>query len=635
MIFSKLKIFSRIPKDFSESLSQKMLVKNQFLPVHKSSNFKGVPAADDHNFRRISFSSCATDGTQSKKNSEFLKETRYRQDVESYADAPLLRSAPQRLTPPLPALTQNKNPSVDFYSERENSVHLKANRIFSLPLLAASLRRNFAAVLLAFAFVPAFAAQKTLVLGGENGWKNISEMDGIALGKGQFGYDAIVLSTAAQNADASTDMLVTFDNGNFSDKAGNYKILENSLVSVSDSVKGDGAALSRGNGKGLTLRGKDGSLFGSEGNSGSFMIEFWLCPAIAENGETVFSWRSSLNYNNYAEYQMISAIMSKNHLVWTFNNLFFGFKNEKVILQGISNIVPQKWSRHTVSFDEENGILEYLVDGRTEDLVYVTKNGHESGEVCNPVLGKKASLEFCGAYTGKIDNIRINRYSYGKELADVFTTGNEKYKIDGGKFVTEPILVSHSAVMKKIDALMSVPSQTDVKFYVRSGDNCFGWTDSYPEWKEIVPGEDISDVSGLYFQVSAELLPDGGAEKTPAITELAIKYDEQDEPLPPFSVLANAGDGSVTLSWSYSVDDSAGGYLVYYGNRPGEYLGRTAVEGASPVKAGNQSSITLSGLQNGKIYYFAVAAYSKIDGRIIGTLSKEVYARPSSRLAKK
>ncbi len=299
MIFFK-KIFSRIPKDFSESLSQKTLVKNQFLPVQKDS--------------------------------------------------------------------RNKNPSLDFYSARENSVHLKANRIFSLRFVAASVRRKFVAVLLAFAFVPAFAAQKTLVLGGENGWKNISEMDGLAIGKGQFGYDAIVLSTAAQNADASTDMLVTFDNGNFSDRVGNYKILENSLGSVSDSVKGDGAALSRGNGNGLTLRGKDGSLFGSEGNSGSFMIEFWLCPAIAENGETIFSWRSSLNYNNYAEYQMISAIMSKNHLVWTFNNLFFGFKNEKVILQGISNVVPQKWSRHTVSFDEENGILEYLVDGRTEDL---------------------------------------------------------------------------------------------------------------------------------------------------------------------------------------------------------------------------------------------------------------------------
>ncbi len=596
MIFSNLKLIFKVSKDFARSLSQKTLVKNQFLSISAGSQSHGVPRFAGRYVRGTWFSNCATDGTQSKKSSEFLKETRYRQDADNCANV-----------------------------QRENSVSF----------VAASLRRNSVAALLLFAFAPLFAAQKTLVLGGENGWKNVSEMSGLALGKGQFGYDAIVLSTSSQTVDFNTDMLVTFDGGNFSDKAGNYKVIENSLVPTADCVKGDGAALSRGNGTGLSLRGKDGSLFGSEGNSGSFMIEFWLCPATAENGETIFSWRSSLNYNNYAEYQMISAIISKNHLVWTFSNLFFGFKNEKVILQGISNVVPQKWSRHTISFDEKNGLLEYLVDGRTEDLIYVTKNGHESGNVCNPVLGKKATLEFCGVYTGKIDNIRINRHSHESELADVFTTGNEKYKIDGGKFVTEPILVSHSAVMKKIDALMSVPAQTDVKFYVRSGDNCFGWTDSYPEWKEILPGEDISGVSGLYFQVSAELLPDGGAEKTPAITELSIKYDEQDEPLPPFSVLANAGDGSVTVSWSYSVDDSAGGYLVYYGNRPGEYLGRTAVEGASPVKAGNQTSITLNGLQNGKIYYFAIAAYSKIDGRIIGTLSKEVYARPSSRLAKK
>jgi len=32
--------------------------------------------------------------------------------------------------------------------------------------------------------------------------------------------------------------------------------------------------------------------------------------------------------------------------------------------------------------------------------------------------------------------------------------------------------------------------------------------------------------------------------------------------------------------------------------------------------------------KNGKIYYFAIATYSKYDDRIVGTLSKEVYARP-------
>ena len=73
---------------------------------------------------------------------------------------------------------------------------------------------------------------------------------------------------------------------------------------------------------------------------------------------------------------------------------------------------------------------------------------------------------------------------------------------------------------------------------------------------------------------------------------------------------------------------------MYYGNRPGEYLGRVAVEGTSPVRVGDVTSVTLHGLKNGTIYYFAVAAYSKIDDRILGTLSKEVFARPSARLAR-
>lgn len=52
-----------------------------------------VPADDDHDVRKISFSNCATDGTQSKKSSEFLEEARYRQDAENYADATSPHSA--------------------------------------------------------------------------------------------------------------------------------------------------------------------------------------------------------------------------------------------------------------------------------------------------------------------------------------------------------------------------------------------------------------------------------------------------------------------------------------------------------------------------------------------------------------
>jgi hypothetical protein len=130
----------------------------------------------------------------------------------------------------------------------------------------------------------------------------------------------------------------------------------------------------------------------------------------------------------------------------------------------------------------------------------------------------------------------------------------------------------------------------------------------------------------------AELMPDGNGEKTPAITSITLDFTELPEPLPPFVVKAVAGNGSVTVSWNYSVDDTAGGYYLYYGTRPGEYLGRMAIEGESPINVGNITSYTVTGLENGKIYYFAVAAWSAYDVRVVGNLSKEVFARPLARL---
>ena len=280
-------------------------------------------------------------------------------------------------------------------------------------------------------------------------------------------------------------------------------------------------------------------------------------------------------------------------------------------------------------------MLEYLVDGRTESLAFITESGHENSTVCYPVLGVKAGIEICSDYAGRIDNLKISHIPARKQGADTFASENEKYRVSGGRFETKPILVSQAAVIEKIDALMSIPAQTDIRFYIRSGDNCYGWNANYPQWKEVSSGEAISGVSGLYFQIAADFLPDGSGSQTPRLTEIAVTYEEQNEPLPPFMVRAQAGDGSVTLTWNSSVDDNAGGYYVYYGNRPGEYLGRTAVEGSSPVNVGNKTEVTLSGLENGRIYYFAVSAYSKIDGRINGILSKEVFARPSSRLTKK
>ncbi len=472
-----------------------------------------------------------------------------------------------------------------------------------------------------------------MIFGGDVGWNEIESMSGLMKGVGRYGNDALQLVSSTQGANDSTDLLLTFDGSEMRDSTGHYEVASNGLLQTKDAVRGKGAAVSRGDFHGIILKGDRSSIFGGTGKIGSFTMEFWLSPSLAENGEIVFNWRSSLNSKNYSKYQMISATFFSNHLRWKFSNIFSDFEMDEVVLDGITTVVPKRWSRHTLSFDEETGALEYRVDGRLEAIQYITETGHENGTVCEPNLGVAAKIEICPQYTGKIDNFRIDRFVKNSE-GDCISSGNEKFKIDGGKFTTKPLLVSHSASLDEIIADMNLPPQTEVRFFVRSGDNCYEWEENYPAWKEVVPGEKILGVSGLYFQLSVELLPDGGGDHTPLVSEITLSYTEQDDPLPPFMVFAEPGDGCVRLSWSGSVDKNAGGYYVYYGNRPGEYLGVAAFEGASPIKVGEKTSITLRGLKNGTIYYFAVSSYSRFDSRISGELSKEVYARPSARLSR-
>ncbi|MCK9169579.1 MAG: hypothetical protein M0P01_04120 [Treponema sp.] len=479
----------------------------------------------------------------------------------------------------------------------------------------------------------------SITLGGKEGWSKLSLRKGVTEGTGRFGYTCIELATNARTDDRNTDALVDFEKRPFSERTGNYSVGTDLLGITTESVMGKGAALGRGRG-GMLLKGRAGSVFGTEGPTGSFYIEFWLAPSLSENGEVVFDWRSSRNMQlnvsdsrkNSILYQMITGVFNKNHIEWTFTNVFDGCPEEDIVISGMKNIVPDVWSHHAVSYDEESGRLEYRVDGQLEAVEYVTSTGHESGTVYSLYLGVPADIDLCPLYTGKIDDFRIQRGTYDaallEESEEASGLGYSKFLTSGGRIETQPLQTSMGTSIDSVSAVMNEPPQTAIMLYVRSGDNFFNWTDAYPEWKPVKNGAKITDIRGLYFQVAADLYPDGDGNTTPSLTQLVINYTKELEPLPPFKIKAVPGDGSVTLTWSYSVDESAGSYLVYYGTRSGEYLGRTALQGPSPVNAGNTTSITITGLKNGTIYYFAVSAGSKFDTRINGQLSQEVYARP-------
>lgn len=474
------------------------------------------------------------------------------------------------------------------------------------------------------------AEEKIVTLGGKSGWPELESSAGVARGTGRFGYECLQLATNSRSVGSKTDLLIDFEGSVPEDLVGNYEVKDNAIVRSPKAKMGSGAGLSRGT-KGIRLSGGEGSLFGTSGIAGSFLIEFWLNPSIAENGERVFSWRSSRTVSNSPMYQMISAGFYKNHLEWDFTNVFNGYDadNGNIKIASYSTIIPNVWTHHAISFDEDTGLLEYRINGRLEALKYVTSNGREvGGSVYMPILGVIADIDICPGYTGLIDDFRIQRSVHTQSAVDM---RYDTYARDGGRFVTKPIMVSQDARLTKVDVSLSTPSQTSVLLYVRSGDNYFSWDEDEPEWIPVRNHASIDDIKGMYFQLAADLYPDGSGSVSPSVMQVDLHFKEVAAPLPPFKVTAEAGDGEITLSWSHSVDNLTGGYYIYYGDRPGEYLGAEALQGESPVDVGNVNKITFSGLKNGKIYYFAVAAYSNLDRRITGIRSVEVYARPMKK----
>ena len=103
-------------------------------------------------------------------------------------------------------------------------------------------------------------------------------------------------------------------------------------------------------------------------------------------------------------------------------------------------------------------------------------------------------------------------------------------------------------------------------------------------------------------------------------------------PLPPAYVTAIPGDGSVLLKWNAMSNSESRGFRIFYGEKPGVYFGTSSdpETGDSPIDAGNRTDYRIRGLENSRLYYFTVMAYTGSFRDLTSEFSQEVSARPSS-----
>jgi hypothetical protein len=516
--------------------------------------------------------------------------------------------------------------------------------------------------------------ENTIVLGGNSTWRTAENRIGVTEVNSVRPYPVLVLSsatgfsTAGYSAatgvlgnflaipESALDLSISFDERDknlYRDSAGHYK------VSVSPDIEevdrryaraGTGAALFNGVGQVTVEPQNRNSLFAPGNRIGDFTIEFWLYPLNMENGEQILSWAASKHLNGDYFVQRISCMASKNRLQWSFVNFFTstnGSSHINIEFSGNAPVVPKTWSHHLIRFDAVTGMIEYLVDGNSEAIVYATSKGRENGEVYTPVAGNTGIFLLCERFMGLMDEFKVHKVCAGRSSI-------QKYVYSGGRIESGAIdLGQINSGVVKIDALggrisirgnaainefrengrFRFSDDSEMNFFIRASENPYLL--STKQWINFTPGINISGIQGRYVQIAVDFYPSADGESSPYLEQLRIVYLADEPPLPPKNFSAIAVDGGVLLRWKHSPSTDAAGYLVYYSSVRGELFGNDAVIGPSPVDVGNRTSLFVEGLKNGTLYYFRIAAYDRVTGEVnynVGEFSAEVTARPLAGL---
>lgn len=472
--------------------------------------------------------------------------------------------------------------------------------------------------------------EREITVGGEEGWDSVLTAGNVEFRPGRHDLDVAVLREQRFVPRADTDLLLQFDDSPVEDNAGNYTVIEHDVDRSSRfAQRGDAAGRFRGNETGIHLRPGALAAFRPGRVWDDISIEFWLNPARVQDGARILHWRGAIRQESGLLNQEVSVEVHRDRLRWNFDNVFVlpDLEPFRITIEARRGFVPDRWMHHRLEFSAGSGMVEYLVNGRTEAIEYATETGEPGGTVYIPYLGESSgdTLRIGAGFSGLIDELRIQEFRTTPSLLDRFSPS-------AGRVVTRGFDLERSgALVRELEYDRRLAENTDTGLFVRTGESIDRNGNVGGEWSVLESAEDlVGEQLERFVQFRMELYPDGSGERTPEIERLRMHYRPNRPPGPPGDVRAQAGDAHINLSWNRAPGTDVQGYRVYYGTRSGEFLGEDAEEGASPIDVGDRTEFELSGLDNGSLYYISVVAYDEAGGDD-GTPSEEVTARPQGQ----
>ena len=461
-------------------------------------------------------------------------------------------------------------------------------------------------------------ADSVLTLGREERWEGMAVLDHVRQAPGRWGAMDLVLSDAAYESSASTELLLHFDELPPSDSAARYDVAGAGVeLSTREKVMGAASAAFLPSSSPLLLQPRRGSMLQPGSMWQDFSIEFWLYPAALSDGERIMGWSAQSMKGSELHEQAFDVTFRRRRLVFGFTGLFGEAGGGRIELAGITALLPRQWHHHLLRFDSRQGMLEYLVDGIPEAVAFATDTGRDGGSVTLPVIGPGSAspLWLGGGVSALLDELRWSRG---------FVTDPQLTRLDGrtGTAVSRIFdLGLQGTRLDSIDAVYGTPGNTDVYFYYRMSDRIRARGELDSSWAQFAPGSGELPGRGRYLQLMVELLPDGMLGESPSVSSVSVRYEPDLPPAPPARVLASPLDSAVSLSWSRVNESDVAGYRVYYGTRPGVYT--------SVVDVGMRTEYRVEGLENGRLYYFTVVTYDSADTSRRSAFAAEAASRPS------
>jgi hypothetical protein len=463
------------------------------------------------------------------------------------------------------------------------------------------------------------------LIGLEKGWQELNLSKQAIFKSGYQGYNDIQIEDSEYAQDGNTELLLHF-NGTPAPENWAYSCQTSDSFGTATFAKlGQGSALFKGTANKLVYKGDGTALFSPGTQLKDFSLEFWLYPVTLGEGETIFEWRGNNPKAKGFEEQSVTCEIYSRKLVWTFKNWFMGPKGFLPFVKLVSSkeLLPKTWKHHLLRFDSATAMVEYAVNGIPEAIAYATPSGKETGEVYLPYCGmaSESKLVIGSQFTGFMDELRLSKVLVDRPSLD---TKGDKYAEVRTRIID---LGTTGTLVNAIQSRFVAPGYSSVEFYYKAADQRTNIIELTGNWKPFVPGQDLF-IRARYIQVLALLYPDG-SNSSPRLSFIKIQYEKASPPAAPTGVMAEGLNGAVRLSWNKVYSPGVLGYKIYYGEKPGQYLGSESLQGPSPIDAGNVLETVITGLKNGRLYYFAVVAYDSPQADHMSAFSAETAARPT------